>query len=394
MREGIQVNGEMLRWARESIGLSIDEVVAKLKRKRITNEVVEKWEINEYKPTYVQLERLAYEVYKRPLAIFFFPEPPEEISPEESFRTLPEIEIEKLPSRIRLLMRKAYALQINLRELFDGRNPAKELITNYISFKTNETVAELANEVRQFLGVSLEEQKEINDAESAFKFWRNIIEDKGVFVFKDAFRIDGYSGFCLFDDEFPVIYINNTDDHSRQIFTIFHELSHLLFKTGGIDLRQDDFISILEEENKAIEITCNRFAGEFLVPNDDFLNQINDSTVTPELVSWLADSYNVSLTVIYRKLLDNGFISNQEYSEKTQEYSEKTKGLDRSNRRGNGGDYYKNMKVYLGLRYIETVFSRFYQNRINRDQLAEYLGVKQKYIDGMENLLHTRRVSS
>ncbi len=387
MSEGIQVNGGMLRWARESIGLSIDEVVEKLDRKRITKEVVENWETNDDKPTYVQLERLAYKIYNRPLAIFFFPEPPEEISPEESFRTLPEIEIEKLPSRIRFLMRKAFALQINLKELFDGKNPAKKLITNNISFKTEETTAELANKVREFLGVNLEEQKTIKDTESAFKYWRNIIEDNGVFVFKDAFRIDGYSGFCLFDDEFPIIYINNTDDHSRQIFTIFHELSHLLFKTGGIDLRQDDFISIMEGENKAIEITCNKFASEFLVPTADFLNQMKDKAVTQELVSRLANSYNVSLTVIFRKLLDNGFISNQEYREKTS-------GLDRSNRRGDGGNYYFSMRAYLGMRYIETVFSRFYQNRINRDQLAEYLGVKQKYIDGMENLLHMREVSS
>ncbi len=387
MSEGIQVNGEMLRWARESTGLSIYEVAAKLKRKRITGEVVEKWESNDIKPTYVQLERLAYEVYKRPLAIFFFPEPPEEISPEESFRTLPDYEIDRLPSRIRFLMRKAFALQINLNELFVGRNPAKELITNEISFKTNETAAELANEVRQFLGISLEEQKEIADTESAFKFWRNIIEDKGVFVFKDAFRIDGYSGFCLFDDEFPIIYINNTDDHSRQIFTLFHELSHLLFKTGGIDLRQDDFISIMEGENRAIEITCNKFAGEFLVPTDDFLNEMGDSEVTPELVSRLADSYNVSLTVIYRKLLDNGFISNQEYRENTE-------GLHAESRGETGGNYYHNMKAYLGMRYIETVFSRFYQNKINRDQLADYLGVKPKSLDGMEDLIHSGSVTS
>ncbi|KKL56723.1 hypothetical protein LCGC14_2242570, partial [marine sediment metagenome] len=39
-------------------------------------------------------ERLAYEIYKRPLALFFFPEPPEEETPKESFRTLPQEEID------------------------------------------------------------------------------------------------------------------------------------------------------------------------------------------------------------------------------------------------------------------------------------------------------------
>ena len=387
MSEGLTVTPEMLRWARESIGFSTEEVAAKLKRKKITNAVVEGWENGSEKPTYVQLERLAYEIYKRPLAIFFFPEPPEEITPNESFRTLPDFELEKLPPRIRFLIRKAHALQLNLQELFDGINPVKKQITHDISFKTNTPVAELANEVRNYLNISLKDQIENENCENAFKFWRNIIEDNGVFIFKDAFKIDGYSGFCLYDEEFPVIYINNTDDHSRQIFTIFHELSHLLFRTGGIDMRQDDYIRYLEGDDKVVEVTCNKFAGEFLVPSGDFFNRVKEIELSPELVSQIADYYNVSLTVIYRKLLDSDFIS-------TQEYNEMTKSFKRSKKRGNGGDYYNNMKVYLGMRYIETVFGRFYQNRINRDQLADYLGVKAKSLDGMENLLHPRSVSS
>ena len=90
MSEQLPVNPVMLRWARETGGFGIDDVVGKLKRKRITAETVASWEEKgATSPTYAQLERLAYEVYKRPLALFFFPEPPEEESPAESFRTLP-----------------------------------------------------------------------------------------------------------------------------------------------------------------------------------------------------------------------------------------------------------------------------------------------------------------
>ena len=39
--------------------------------------IVNDWELGERALTYVQLEKLA-DKYKRPIAIFFFPEPPEE----------------------------------------------------------------------------------------------------------------------------------------------------------------------------------------------------------------------------------------------------------------------------------------------------------------------------
>src|SRR5262249_6804228 len=54
------------------------------------------------------------------------------------------------------------------------------------------------------------------------------------------------------------------------IFTLFHELAHLLFHTSGIDLLTDDFIQRLPADERRIEIICNRFAAEFLVPERAF----------------------------------------------------------------------------------------------------------------------------
>ena len=54
------------------------------------------WGSGDNSPTYIQLEKLAYKVYKRPLALFFFPEPPDEEMPQQSFRTLPEYEIDMM----------------------------------------------------------------------------------------------------------------------------------------------------------------------------------------------------------------------------------------------------------------------------------------------------------
>ena len=80
------VNPEVLRWARERSGLSASEVAKKMNK---SAESVENWEVGGSAPTYVQLEKLAYQVYKRPVAVFFFPEPPEEADKIAEFRTLP-----------------------------------------------------------------------------------------------------------------------------------------------------------------------------------------------------------------------------------------------------------------------------------------------------------------
>src|SRR3989338_380765 len=103
MKLTIPVNPDMLRWARETAGLKIEDVARKFKK---DNTEILSWESGEDSPTYVQLEKLAYEIYKRPLAIFFFPEPPQEESPKQSFRTLPEQEILMLTPRLRFLIRQ------------------------------------------------------------------------------------------------------------------------------------------------------------------------------------------------------------------------------------------------------------------------------------------------
>ncbi|GAH92931.1 unnamed protein product, partial [marine sediment metagenome] len=151
--------------------------VEKIKRKRVTSATIKSWENGTESPTYAQLERLAYEIYKRPLALFFFPEPPQEETPQQSFRTLPESEISLMEPRLRYLIRQARVMQINLAELNDGVNPAKHQILKDLSFKPNSSVPEMTAKVRKYLGVDLVTQNSWSNADEAFKAWRNTLED-------------------------------------------------------------------------------------------------------------------------------------------------------------------------------------------------------------------------
>ncbi|MFC1781433.1 ImmA/IrrE family metallo-endopeptidase [Planctomycetota bacterium] len=383
MSEQIPVNPDILRWARETSGFNIDDVVIKLKRKRITSETVVSWEEGAASPTYVQLERLAYEIYKRPLALFFFPEPPEEETPKESFRTLPQEEINLLEPRLLYLVRQAKVMQENLRELFDGVNPAKKQVCSDITIHSSDIISHIAKEVREYLGVGLNQQYALATNDKALKYWRDVLETHGLFVFKDAFKDEECSGFCLYDNVFPVIYINNSQAEIRQIFTLFHELAHLLFKTGGIDLRHDDYVQKMKGDNKRIEVFCNKFAGEFLVPTKDIQPKIRNQTINDNLLTQLAKKYSVSREVILRKCLDLNHITKAFYKAKVKEWGLQGGGS------GSGGNYYYNKGAYLGSYYIETAFGKYYQGAISKTQLADYLGMKETSLSTLEShMLH------
>ena len=64
------LNKDVLRWARERAGLSVEDVAARLKKEADT---LAAWEEGTDTPTFRQLEKLAETIYQRPIALFFFP---------------------------------------------------------------------------------------------------------------------------------------------------------------------------------------------------------------------------------------------------------------------------------------------------------------------------------
>lgn len=217
------VNPTILRWARERSGMSVQDVAGKFKKQA---DNIEQWESGETSPTYVQLEKLAYELYKRPLAIFFFPEPPNEPSPQQAFRTLPEAEADSLWPDTRYAIREGQSMQLSLNELNYDRNPNERLIFRDVQARLTDNPIALARQVREYLGFTLHMQTTSANEKEALEHWRDAVQDAGVFVFKRSFKQKEVSGFCLLDREFPLIYINNSTPASRQTFTLLHELAH------------------------------------------------------------------------------------------------------------------------------------------------------------------------
>lgn len=371
MASELPVTPVVVRWARERAGYSLEEATQAFKK-------IEAWEAGESSPTYAQLEHLA-NTFKLPIAVFFFPEPPELPQINETFRTLPEAALEEIPRRIRLLLRKAKALQLNLSELYQERNPAERLITRDLAQVDIVSADDLARRVRDYLGIPIDTQAGWGSDDEALKNWRRALLKVGIFVFKDAFKVPEYSGFCLYDRTFPIIYVNNSAAKTRQIFTLFHELAHLLYHTSGIDTLSDSYVASLPEKSKQIEILCNRFAAQFLVPDAQYETAMAGLEATEETAAVLAARFHVSREVIFRKFLDRGLIDQSEYLDATGRWASQVGGKGES-----GGNPYWTKISYLGREYIERALSQYHQHRIDQQKLADYLDWKPRNLGTLE----------
>lgn len=344
------------------------------------------WEAGERFPTYNQLEALAERVYRRPVALFFLPSPPDEAPPASDFRTLPDPEKESLEPDTLLALREARVLRESARELGGGQNPAERQIWRDLHASPGDVLG-LARQAREYLGISLADQTSWRSTREAMGAWRDRVEAAGVFVFKRSFEQRDVSGFCLDDPEFPIIVINNSTAFSRQIFTLLHELAHILFDVSSITRVDTSFIDRLTGEAGRIEVACNRFAAELLIPEDTF--PWSDFAERPydQSVGNVARRFNVSREVVLRRLLDAGRVTSAEYRAKVWEWFQEHQGMDR----GAGGNYYNTQAAYLGRAFLDLAFSQFYAGRVSLPELADHLGVKARNVGRLEETLLARR---
>lgn len=378
-------NPAVLRWARVRAGLSPEDVADRMPNK--SAEDIQAWEGGEAAPTFVQLETLASKIYKRPVALFFYPEPPDEEPLEHEFRTLPETDLDRLPPDVRFELRRTKSYLISLRELTGGENPAERQIWRDLDASVDEPTEELAARVRDYLGISLRTQAGWGSDRDATKGWRGAVQEAGIFVFKRPFDSEEVSGFCLYDSEFPVIMLNNKNTFTRQIFTLFHEVAHILFGLSGItpeDLRYAGRIQ--DRRSRRIEVTCNELAAEILVPQDSFPYDLFRTTDDPiERVPVVARRYSVSREVVLRRLLDANIVDEETYEEWAREWtSQRSSG-------GSGGHYYNTQMAYLGDAFLDLAFSRYHAGLVTRSELAEHLDMKAKNVENLDTIWLSRR---
>jgi Zn-dependent peptidase ImmA (M78 family) len=374
-----------MRWARVTIGLSISDVATRLKR---SQDVIASWEDGSAAPTYPQLEKLAYEVYKRPMAIFFFPQPPVEMVPTKEFRTLPDADMQTLYPDTYLQIRYARAFQKTIEELFAGKNPSDHCIWKLASLSMDASIDGQARRTHEILGIDLAHQLSWKDDESALRHWRTAIEDAGVFVFKASFKQKDISGFSLLGNDFPIIYLNNSTTKTRQIFSLFHELAHLLLHVNGIAKFDTSYVREVSVDTGDIEVFCNRFAAEFLIPMTDFKQQVTNiphdvASVPDSQFSKLAARYGVSREAILRRFADLGRVDPVFYRKMSTQWISQKKKPTR-------GHWYATQGAYLSPSFATEVIGRYYRQQLSVEQAADLLGIKARNFTGLEQRIVQR----
>lgn len=132
-----------------------------------------------------------------------------------------------------------------------------------------------------------------------------------------------------------------------------------------------------------VEVSCNRFASEFLVPREAV--DAFETTISEAHFNNLASHFSVSREVILRTFLDRGLVDEKYYEQMAAKWAKQAK-VKREETSG-GGNYYYNQKAYLGERYINLVYSKYYQSKITADSVAGYLNLSERNLPAFEHFV-------
>ena len=291
-----------------------------------------------------------------------------------------------------LAIREARARLFDLEELaaLDG-SVESQIVRDLADKASPNDIDSLAHEARNFLEISLDDQFAWVSVEAALDHWRDAVQAAGVWVFKRHFRQIDVAGFCIYDSQRPLVYLNNGQPKARQIFTLFHELAHLFFEFNHLERSNvGHYMDTLDGRDREVEIACNRFAGEFLVPTSHFQEFAAPrvaEALTDDTLDFLARKYRVSREVALRKCLNQTWVDQKFYDDKVQEWRDQSFGNPEGS---GGGNYYANQGTYLGAKYTALAFRGYYQGVYDVDQLSEYLGVRATSVPGIESWLNRR----
>ncbi len=386
----VNVNPAVMKWARESAGLDPDTVK---KRLNVSIGTIHEWEQGTKKPTLTTLETLA-SYYKRPLAVFFLPEPPHEPSLPTDFRVLPKESRHMLSKKTRLAIRRARRVQSLATELEQTKGDIGETIANIASASLSDDPEITAERVRSRMAITIEDQYSFKSLYEAFDKWRGALESLNIMVYQTPFPLEEARGFSLLDHKLPIIVVNISDAIAARIFTLFHEYAHLLLGASGICIPNETYRDDIDTQE--VEIFCNHFAGSFLVPKrvlqeDECARLISQqSTIDDDCLSDIAQRFKVSRQVTLRRLLFCGLISRDQYMRKLEELHSQLRQIlaDKKSRKPSFGlRPSKRCVVENGRLFSSLVMDAKEREYITYNDLADYLSINLKHLGEVQALL-------
>jgi Zn-dependent peptidase ImmA (M78 family) len=361
---------EVLRWARESFGLSIEKAAEKLHTKP---ERLESAERGERHLTLRQAERAA-DVYQRPLAALFAPAPPEEEPQEAQFRRLPGAPEPPWPSEMIGLARRVRERQAAATELLDLVD--EEPVWPSVSESLAVSPEEIAATVRGRLAISIEEQASWRDPTGyiPLRHWLDAVEDLGVLVIQDgSLPVEAMRGFASLDPVVPAIVVNTQDDPRARVFTLIHELGHL-WQAGRFEMVD-------------LEGWLDQFSGDVLMPVDALRAAIAGAAADDDLRKFdlVALEFGVTPRAAVVRAARERLIPQRDANEILERLSARG-----PRERGGGGNYYWTQLARLSPAYTRLVFSALESQAVTYAAASSLLGVKVGNFDKLRGYLDRR----
>lgn len=357
----VDINPKILIWAREERGMSTTYVADKLK---LEVSDLNQWEHNGKDILFGSLESVA-KLYKRQTAVFFLSDVPAKVKKPKDCRNL-AVDGGIFSTETMLAIRRTERYLHTARELLGipFLDKQYEWLKNFNG--KNKNIEKEVALLRELLEVDVD-GKSAQKSDVAFRNWRTKIEEKlGIFVFQFPVPENELDGFSYAFDEFPyAIVVNNKNAPVRKIFTLFHELYHILKQDSGAC--KPNFIT---PNQLNIELECNKFTSKFLVPKDHLkvTNSIDE-------IFRLAGLLNVSGEVYLRRLFDENRISKNKFFELLDSVRERSNRFPRKKREG-----YPSMiiqsKSTRGNKFFNIVINAATNSKISYSAGSDLLGLK------------------
>ncbi len=376
----VKINGAILKWARECVNLSIEEAVLKTKLKSLTNDDLLQFENGEKFPKINVAKNLA-KIYGINLAVLYMPRIPKNIQPKiNDFRQITN----KLSRNAVLLIRKLVSHQEWLKEYLVS-NGYKELdFVGMISIK-NSSVKETVKIIENKLNVQVNYNK---DSKFNFNEIKKSLENKNIFVsianshngnVKSKVEVQEIRGFAIADKIVPFIFINSSDSDNAKLFTLIHELVHILIGETGIS-------NIYSNDTKnKVEVYCNKVASELLIPDKVFIKyweEYKEDNIENKILK-LSKQFPSSQLAIIVKARSLKYIEEDIFNNFFDKYSNK-KIIKNNNKKG-GADYYQTIDKLNTKKFANYVLEAYHDNEITLRDVYDLLSVKsnnlKKYID-------------
>jgi len=376
----IKVNHQVLVWARESLAITRNQASEKTE---ISPKRLAQLEEGDKPPSIDELKEFS-KTYKRTIATLLLSNPPAEKSLPKDRRTVDSAELDNFHEKTIMAVRKARALALSFIEL------KQEMSIEIPPFKFPASMSEDAKQVASRLRQEwkLAEIKEIKNINDALMAYIEKVESLGVIIFQLSLTQDKLRGFSITNEVAPIIGIKGGGEPpTAKIFTLFHEVGHILLNEGGL-------CDLSEKTNFQIEKWCNAFAAEILIPTAELIKmsvvleqqQRGEQAWMKNTLIELGNHFHVGPLAILRSLLENNLTTPSFYQEKHQAWNKPTFARSKN---PEGRNPAKDTIKEKGRTYISLAFSAFDKNRIDLKDLSDYLGVKLSYIPKTRQLLNS-----